>query len=76
MSHEPPYHTALIGPDFIATLAETQLQSGLETTAAALRANAGAWQQDRDTIQRLRDQLHASDARFARIRDAVQAAIL
>lgn len=66
------HDSGLIGPDFIDRLAETQLQNGLETDAAALRANARAWQEDRRTLEHLRAQVEAADARFATLRHQVQ----
>ena len=40
----------LIGPDFLANLAEQQLASGLEIDAATLRNTARAWSADRAAI--------------------------
>lgn len=69
----------LIGPDFLARVAEQQLANGLETDAAAMRANARAWNADRAALaeanyaiaQLERDLRHAQK----QLRDIGQAAL-
>lgn len=62
-----------IGPDFIGKLADTQLGNGLETDAAALRANSTAWHKDRATIERQEAELQSLRDKLATITAAANA---
>ena len=63
-----------IGPEFIDKLADKQLHAGLETDAAALRANSAAWSEDRARLDRQAQEIDALQRRLSGIQQLARAA--